>query len=93
MKISSNIGAWDAWYLGGHPDDGTVAYRDRSPVFLADRVKTPTLLTAGTDDRCTPPRQAIEFHRALLRRGVPTDSRSTRARVTASGSSRRTSTS
>jgi dipeptidyl aminopeptidase/acylaminoacyl peptidase len=68
---NSNIGAWDAWYLGGAPQDRPEAYRERSPVFLADRVTTPTLLTAGTEDRCTPPGQAIEFYRALRERGVP----------------------
>jgi dipeptidyl aminopeptidase/acylaminoacyl peptidase len=70
---NSNIGAWDAWYLEGRPEDDLERYRDRSPVFFADRVVTPTLLTAGTDDRCTPPGQAIEFHRALRERGVPTE--------------------
>jgi dipeptidyl aminopeptidase/acylaminoacyl peptidase len=70
---NSNIGAWDAWYLGGEPSDGTPHYRERSPVFLADRVTTPTLLTAGTEDRCTPPGQAIEFYRALRERGVPAE--------------------
>ena len=70
---NSNIGAWDAWYLGGGPRDATDAYRERSPVFLADRVTTPTLLTAGTEDRCTPPGQAIEFYRALRERGVPVE--------------------
>jgi dipeptidyl aminopeptidase/acylaminoacyl peptidase len=70
---NSNIGAWDAWYLGGSPSEGTAQYRERSPVFLADRVTTPTLLTAGTEDRCTPPGQAIEFYRALRERGVPVE--------------------
>ena len=87
---NSNIGAWDAWFLGGEPEGGAAQYRERSPVFLADRVTTPTLLTAGTEDRCTPPGQAIEFFRASAS-GVPR-SRSTPARVTASGSSPRTST-
>jgi dipeptidyl aminopeptidase/acylaminoacyl peptidase len=70
---NSNIGAWDAWFLGGSPEGGAPHYRERSPVFFADRVVTPTLLTAGTEDRCTPPGQAIEFHRALRERGVPTE--------------------
>ncbi len=70
---NSNIGAWDAWFLGGSPEGGAPQYRERSPVFFADRVDTPTLLTAGTEDRCTPPGQAIEFHRALRERGVPTE--------------------
>jgi dipeptidyl aminopeptidase/acylaminoacyl peptidase len=42
-------------------------------VFFADRVRTPTLLTAGLRDRCTPPGQAVEFYRALRRRDVPTE--------------------
>ncbi len=70
---NSNIGAWDSWFLGGRPEDGAEQYRERSPVFFADRVTTPTLLTAGTEDRCTPPGQAMEFFRALQARGVPVE--------------------
>ena len=70
---NSNIGAWDSWYLEGRPEEVLERYRERSPVFFVDRVVTPTLLTAGTEDRCTPPGQAIEFHRALRERGVPTE--------------------
>jgi dipeptidyl aminopeptidase/acylaminoacyl peptidase len=70
---NSNIGGWDSWFLGGKPEDGAAHYRERSPVFFADRVVTPTLLTAGTEDRCTPPGQAIEFYRALHERGVPVE--------------------
>jgi dipeptidyl aminopeptidase/acylaminoacyl peptidase len=70
---NSNIGAWDAWFLGGQPEDGAPQYRERSPVFFADRVTTPTLLTAGTEDRCTPPGQAVEFYRALRANGVPAE--------------------
>jgi dipeptidyl aminopeptidase/acylaminoacyl peptidase len=70
---NSNIGAWDSWFLGGRPEDGAEQYRERSPVFFADRVTTPTLLTAGTEDRCTPPGQAMEFYRALHVRGVPVE--------------------
>jgi len=39
----------------------------------ADRVRTPTLLTAGLNDRCTPPGQAMEFYRALRANGVDTE--------------------
>jgi dipeptidyl aminopeptidase/acylaminoacyl peptidase len=70
---NSNIGAWDAWFLGGEPQDGAPQYRERSPVFFAERVTTPTLLTAGTEDRCTPSGQAIEFFRALRANGVPAE--------------------
>ncbi|MBA3362848.1 MAG: S9 family peptidase [Actinobacteria bacterium] len=70
---NSNIGVWDSWFLGGQPEDGAPHYRERSPVFFADRVTTPTLLTAGTEDRCTPPGQAMEFYRALYARDVPVE--------------------
>ena len=70
---NSNIGEWDSWFLGGRPEDGAEHYRERSPVFFADRVTTPTLLTAGTEDRCTPPGQAMEFYRALRARAVPVE--------------------
>jgi dipeptidyl aminopeptidase/acylaminoacyl peptidase len=70
---NSNIGAWDSWFLGGQPEDGSAHYRERSPVFFADRVTTPTLLTAGTEDRCTPPGQAMEFYRALHARDIPVE--------------------
>jgi dipeptidyl aminopeptidase/acylaminoacyl peptidase len=70
---NSNIGAWDSWFVGAKPEEDPERYRERSPVFLADRVTTPTLLTAGTEDRCTPPGQAWEFYRALREHGVPAE--------------------
>jgi dipeptidyl aminopeptidase/acylaminoacyl peptidase len=36
------------------------------------RVKTPTLLVHGLEDKVAPPQQAIEFHTALRHFGVPT---------------------
>jgi dipeptidyl aminopeptidase/acylaminoacyl peptidase len=69
QHFTSNIAHFDAVFVGAL-DDGI---RDaRSPVLHAGAVRTPTFLTAGTDDRCTPPGQAIEFHQALRDRGVPT---------------------
>lgn len=67
---NSNIGHWDSEYLGADPTAPAGPYRDRSPVMLAHRVSTPTLLTAGLRDRTTPPGQAVEFYRALRHRGV-----------------------
>ncbi|MFN6120290.1 MAG: alpha/beta hydrolase family protein, partial [Actinomycetes bacterium] len=48
-------------------------YWQRSPVFHVADCTTPTMLTVGAHDRCTPPDQAIEFHEALRERGVPTE--------------------
>jgi dipeptidyl aminopeptidase/acylaminoacyl peptidase len=69
---TSNIGFWDRVFLEADPGPGG-PYFDRSPVMFADRVNTPTLLTAGTEDRCTPSGQAVEFHQALAERGVPSE--------------------
>jgi dipeptidyl aminopeptidase/acylaminoacyl peptidase len=44
-------------------------YFSRSPVFFAERVRTPVLNIAGAMDRNTPPGQALEFHHALLEQG------------------------
>jgi dipeptidyl aminopeptidase/acylaminoacyl peptidase len=41
--------------------------------MFASKVTTPVLLTAGLQDRCTPPGQAIEFYRALREQGVETE--------------------
>lgn len=73
QHYASNIPDFDAMYLGaGGPGPGG-PYFERSPVFFADRSRTPTLLTAGLQDRCTPPGQAVEFHEALLAAGVETE--------------------
>jgi dipeptidyl aminopeptidase/acylaminoacyl peptidase len=73
QHFNSNIGRWDADFLRAHPEQPGGEYHARSPVLFADRVTTPTLLTAGRNDRCTPPGQAIEFYRALRWRGVETE--------------------
>jgi dipeptidyl aminopeptidase/acylaminoacyl peptidase len=70
QHFGSNIGRWDADFLGADPTDAGGAYRDRSPVMFAGNARTPTLLTAGLNDRCTPPGQAVEFFRALRGNGV-----------------------
>ncbi len=73
QHFNSNIGRWDADFLAAEPTDAAGPYRDRSPVMFADRVRTPTLITAGLKDRCTPPGQAVEFFRALRWSGVETE--------------------
>ena len=67
---TSNIPEFDRMFLGGDPLENSGAYIDRSPLQLAKRVRTPTFLTAGAQDRCTPPSQAVAFHVALNEAGV-----------------------
>jgi dipeptidyl aminopeptidase/acylaminoacyl peptidase len=66
---TSNIGHFDAVFVGALDDP---IREERSPLLHAHEVRTPTFLTAGDDDRCTPPGQAVEFHQALAANGVPT---------------------
>ena len=72
-RFESNLGSWAVQFLGGDVPERQRHYRDRSPVFAGDRLRTPTLLTAGAKDRATPSGQAVEFHRALKERGIPTE--------------------
>jgi dipeptidyl aminopeptidase/acylaminoacyl peptidase len=72
-RFDSNLGAWAHEFLGGGPIDRQEHYRERSPVFLTERNRTPTLLTAGTRDRATPIGQATEFYRALREHDVPAE--------------------
>ncbi|MBB4689260.1 S9 family peptidase [Amycolatopsis jiangsuensis] len=71
QHYTSNIPFFDELLLADGPHGTAGRYRERSPVTFAGRVRTPTLLIAGTQDRCTPPGQAWEFHQALLLAGVP----------------------
>ena len=72
-RFGSNLGAWVGDFLDGQPKPAGGQYYDRSPVLFAHADRTPTLLTAGMQDRATPPDQAIEFHNALVEQGVPSD--------------------
>jgi dipeptidyl aminopeptidase/acylaminoacyl peptidase len=70
QHLTSNIGFWDQQILGDRLENPGGEYFARSPVVFAHRVRTPTLLTAGLEDRCTPPGQAVEFYQALVDAGV-----------------------
>ncbi|XP_061473804.1 acylamino-acid-releasing enzyme isoform X2 [Rhineura floridana] len=44
----------------------------RSPMQYVDKVQTPVLLMIGEEDRRVPPKQGLEYYRALKARGVAT---------------------
>ncbi|SES30150.1 S9 family peptidase [Lentzea albida] len=71
QNLTSNIAAWGARFLSPSPDDREARTLDRSPVVHAGKARTPCLNVAGALDNCTPPGQALEFHRALRANGVP----------------------
>jgi dipeptidyl aminopeptidase/acylaminoacyl peptidase len=71
QHFTSNIPYFDALFLDGNPEVPGDKFHSRSPVAHASKAVTPCLNVAGALDRCTPPGQAEEFHRALLEHGVP----------------------
>jgi len=69
----TNIPAFDEVFYGTDPYALDGPYASRSPLFLVDRVSTPTLFLHGEQDACCPVGQAYELARALRSRGVETE--------------------
>lgn len=69
---TTNIAAYVKLFLDGSPYASDSQFFTRSPIRYVQQCKTPVLQIVGAQDRCTPPGQAIQFHRALLERGVAT---------------------
>jgi dipeptidyl aminopeptidase/acylaminoacyl peptidase len=59
-------------YFGGPPWQELELYLDRSPMYHAGKVKTPTLILHGAEDERVPPGQAYELYNALKRRNIET---------------------
>jgi dipeptidyl aminopeptidase/acylaminoacyl peptidase len=70
---TTNIGQFDRLYLQADPYDAQGDYTRRSPVYHANKCKTPTLIFHGEDDLCTPLPQAVEFYSALVAAGCETE--------------------
>ena len=62
---------FDQSYFGGAPWDNTngnsfnEAYISKSPLFELEKVKTPTIIFHGSEDRAVPRDQGWEYYRAL----------------------------
>jgi dipeptidyl aminopeptidase/acylaminoacyl peptidase len=69
FHFTTNIGQFDALFLQGDPTDPNGPYPKWSPVFHAQKCRTPTLILHGEDDLCTPLPQATEFYNALVEAG------------------------
>ncbi|PGH36498.1 hypothetical protein GX50_00685 [[Emmonsia] crescens] len=67
---TSNIPSCDRILLVADPYCIGGEYQKRSPLMFAGRYRTPILQIAGKDDPCTPPTQAVMYHRALAEKGV-----------------------
>ena len=61
--------AFDNYYLGASPLEDPQRYIAKSPFFRLDRVRTPTLIFFGTEDRNVPPSQGWSHFRALQQLG------------------------
>ena len=58
------------WLLGELPQAAAL-YRERSPIFHADRIVDPLIVFQGTDDVVVPQDQSDSIVASLKRRGVP----------------------
>jgi dipeptidyl aminopeptidase/acylaminoacyl peptidase len=73
QHFTSNIPEFDRRFFNDSPYASNGTYAARSPVLFANNATTPTMLMAGGRDRCTPSGQALEFYRALVENGVPSE--------------------
>jgi dipeptidyl aminopeptidase/acylaminoacyl peptidase len=74
FTFTTNIPRWGLWFLdNADPEEIANQVHTRSPVMHASKAKTPTLLTAGAKDRCTPVGQAREFYQALIGHGIDSE--------------------
>ena len=56
--------------LGPLPEAAEI-YRERSPLFFADKIQDPIIVFQGEDDKIVPQNQSDEIVAALQRSGVP----------------------
>lgn len=61
--------AFDRFYLGKSALEAPEFYKARSPFFAMDKVKTPTLILFGGEDRVVPTQQGWMHYRALQQLG------------------------
>ncbi|MBM3737042.1 MAG: S9 family peptidase [Acidobacteria bacterium] len=69
---SSDIPLVTHRWMKSAPWENPQQYLSRSPLMMADKVKTPTMLLTGEEDWRTPIAQTEEFYVALKTRGVDT---------------------
>ena len=58
------------WLIGPYPQEAA-RYRERSPLFHADRLSKPVIFFQGDEDAVVPPNQAEAMVAALRRKGNP----------------------
>jgi dienelactone hydrolase len=58
--------------MGGNPSQIPQVYHDRSPIYMADRIKSPVLFLQGDVDKVVPPEQSESMYKILQKGGVDT---------------------
>ena len=74
FALAAETHKFEAHYLDtlvGPLPEAADRYRERSPLFHADRIRDPVALFQGSEDRIVPPSQAEAIVEALRRNGVP----------------------
>jgi dipeptidyl aminopeptidase/acylaminoacyl peptidase len=61
--------AFDNYYLGKSPLEDPQLYLQKSPFYRLDRVRTPTIIFFGTEDKAVPTEQGWMHYRALQQLG------------------------
>lgn len=61
--------SFDNYYFGASPLEDPQRYIELSPYFRLDRMRAPTLIFFGTEDRNVPPSQGWNLYRALQQLG------------------------
>ncbi len=61
--------SFEQYYLGKRPMDDPQLYIRKSPLYRMDKVKTPTIIFFGTEDKQVPTEQGWQHYRALQHYG------------------------
>lgn len=69
--VADGVPFFGRYWMGGLPWEKPESYWQRSPLSLAGKVKTPTLVVVGGDDLRTPESEAEQWYSALRLQGVP----------------------
>jgi dipeptidyl aminopeptidase/acylaminoacyl peptidase len=70
---NSHLHSWDAIHYAAHPYERDGVYAKFSGMNFVQRVRTPTLILHGEQDRDVPAEQGYQFYRALKDHRVPTE--------------------
>jgi dipeptidyl aminopeptidase/acylaminoacyl peptidase len=74
FTLAADTHKFEARYLDsliGPLPEAASTYRERSPIFAADKIRDPVAVFQGSEDKVVPPSQAEEIVNSLRRRGVP----------------------